>query len=306
MTLWPFRHFGLKLLSFGLAVSLWMVVAGEETVERGLRVPLELQQFPSGLELQGEPPSTVDIRVRGASGALGRVSPGDIVAVLDLRGARPGRRIYHMTPEQVRAPFGLEIVQVTPATVAMLFEASVSRMLPIEPSVEGRPAPGYVAGKAMVEPKIVEIVGPESAVKRASEALTEPVSIDGARERVRELVTIGVLDPTLRIKTPRSATVTVPVLAARLEHTVRDVPVVLRNLPPGLAADAVPAVVTVVVRGSREGLNRLETDDVSAYVDLAGLGAGQYSLTVRAEASQDAGVARIDPSNVQVRIARAK
>ena len=51
-TPWPFRHLGLKLLSLGLAVSLWMVVSGEETVERGLRVPLELQQFPSGMELQ--------------------------------------------------------------------------------------------------------------------------------------------------------------------------------------------------------------------------------------------------------------
>ena len=45
-----------------------MVVSGEETVERGLRVPLELQQFPAGLELQGEVPTTVDVRVRGASG----------------------------------------------------------------------------------------------------------------------------------------------------------------------------------------------------------------------------------------------
>ncbi len=67
-----------------------MVVAGEETVERGLRVPLELQQFPAGLELQGDVPSTVDVRVRGASGTLSRVGPGDIVAVLDLRTARAG------------------------------------------------------------------------------------------------------------------------------------------------------------------------------------------------------------------------
>src|SRR5216684_1201715 len=103
--IWPFRHFGLKLLSVSLALSLWIVVAGEETVERGLRVPLELQQFPPGLELLDEPPSTVDVRVRGASGALGRVSPGDIVSVLDLRGARAGRRLYHLTPEQVRTPF---------------------------------------------------------------------------------------------------------------------------------------------------------------------------------------------------------
>ena len=62
-----------------------MVVSGEETVERGLRVPLELQQVPAGLELLGDVPATVDVRVRGASGALSRVGAGDIVAVLDLR-----------------------------------------------------------------------------------------------------------------------------------------------------------------------------------------------------------------------------
>ena len=32
---------------FALATALWMAVAGEETVERGIRVPLELVQFPS-------------------------------------------------------------------------------------------------------------------------------------------------------------------------------------------------------------------------------------------------------------------
>ena len=43
-----------------------------------------------------------------------------------------------------------------------------------------------------------------------------------------------------------------------------------------------------------------------AYVDVAGLGTGQYNLTVRADASREAGVIRIDPPTVQVRIASAK
>src|SRR4249920_2624400 len=99
---WPFRHFGLKLLALGVAVLLWMIVSGEETVERGLRVPLELQQVPAGLELLGEVPATVDVRVRGASGTLSRVGTGDVIAVLDLRGARAGRRLFPLTPEQMR------------------------------------------------------------------------------------------------------------------------------------------------------------------------------------------------------------
>jgi YbbR domain-containing protein len=305
-TIRPFGHFGLKLLSVGLAVLLWMAVSGEQTVERGLRVSLELQQFPPGLEIQGEPPSTVDVRVRGASGTLGRVSPGDIVAVLDLRAARVGRRLFHLTPEQVRAPFGVEVVQVTPPTVALLFENSATRRVPVVPAVDGKPAPGYVAGKASADPPTVEVVGPESAIERVTEALTEPVSVAGARERVRETVTVGLLDPALRLKTTRAAMVTVQVLPAPLERTVRDRPVHLRNLGSHLTAQAVPSVVAVGLRGSREALNRVEPDDIIAYVDLAGLGSGEYQLTARADVELEVGVTHVEPATVQVQITSAK
>src|SRR6267378_5859196 len=303
---WPFRHLGLKLLSVGLGVLLWMTVSGEETVERGLRVPLELQQFPAGLELGGEVPTTVDVRVRGASGTLSRVSAGEVVAVLDLRSARSGRRLFPLTPEQVRVPFGVEVVQVMPSAIAMAFEASASRQVPVVPAVDGRPAPGYMVGQMTAEPSTVEVVGPESAVKRASEAMTEPVSVAGARDRVRESVTVGVLDPALRLKNPRPATVTVQIVPAPLERTLRNRPVHLRTLANNLVAEATPAIVDVTIRGSREALTRVESDDVVAYIDLAGLGAGEYTLTAHADASQDAGVVRIEPSSVRVRITSAK
>jgi YbbR domain-containing protein len=305
-TIWPFGHLGLKLLSLGVALMLWMIVSGEEMVERGVRVPLELQQFPGGLELRDDAPSTVDVRLRGASGALSRVSTGDIVAVIDLRGVRPGRRLFHLTPEQVHSPFGVEVVQVTPSTVAMVFEPSASRQVPVAPAVEGRPAPGYVIGKVSSDPETVEVVGPESAVKRVSEAMTEPVSVAGARDPVHESVTVGFLDPALRLKAPRAASVVVDVVPAPLERLMRSLPVHLRNLAPALSAEAVPSAVDVNLRGSREALGHVAPDDIVAYVDLAGLGAGQYSLTVHADASRETGVTRTEPATVQVRVSRVK
>lgn len=302
MTLWPFRHLGLKLISVALAVLLWMVIAGQETVERGLRVPLELQQFPPGLELLGDVPTTIDVRVRGGSDTLGRMSATDVIAVLDLRSARPGRRLFPLTPEQVRVPFGVQVVQLTPTAVAMEFENTATRQVAVVPAVDGRPAPGYVLGKVTAEPSTVEIIGPETAVKRATEALTEPVSVAGARAQVQETVTVGMLDPALRLKNPGGAIVTVQILPAPLERTLRERPVYLRDLGQGLTAAALPDSVDVVVRGDRGALARVEPDDVMAYVDLSGLGAGQYTLTVRADSSRDAGVARVEPNAVQVRI----
>lgn len=304
--MWPFRQLGLKLLALATALLLWFVVSGEETVERGLRVPLELQQLPVGVELTGDVPTTVDVRVRGGSSTLSRVLAGDVVAVLDLRSARPGRRVFPLTADQVRAPFGVDVVQIMPSAVAIVFEGTASRQLPVAPAVDGRPAPGFVVGPMIADPAIVEIAGPESAVKRATEVVTEPVSVSNARDRVRETVTLGVLDPSLRLKNARSAVVSVQILPAPMERTLRNRPVHLRNVPANLTAEAAPTSVDVTLRGSREVLNRFDPDEAVAYVDLAGLGAGQYQLTVHADASHNAGVTRIDPTTVQIRIAGVK
>jgi YbbR domain-containing protein len=303
---WPFGHLGLKTVSVALAVGLWMAVAGEETVDRGVRVPLELQQFPADLEVQGEPPTLVDVRVRGASGALARVSPGDIVAVLDLHGARPGRRLFQLTPEQVRAPFGLDVVQVTPATIALEFENSSSRRVPILPSVEGDPAPGFIVGAITTDPPEVEITGPETAVMATTEALTEAVSVSGARDTVTQSVTVGVLNPMLRVRNPRLASVRVQIVPGPRERLLHDQPVHLRDLRAALSAQAVPAVVEVLLRGTRESVSKVTPGDVTAFVDLDGLGVGDYTLPVRVDAPPAAGAVRIEPATVQVRINSVK
>jgi|SRR5579862_3957522 len=304
----PLQHLELKAFSLGLGLLLWMVVSGEATVERVLRVPLELQQFPVGLELQSEAPSTVEVRVRGGSGTLSRLSPADIVAVVDLHAARPGQRLFHVTPDQVRVPFGVEIVQITPSTVALLFELSAAKMVRVVPQIDGKPAPGFVVGRVTSDPEMVEIAGPESSVHRAAAALTETVSVAGARETIRNTVPVGVLDSTLRLKNLRTATVEVQVLPASLERTVRAIPVRWRNLSPKLTLQFTPEAVDVSLRGSRDGLGRVGPDDVNVWVDVIGLGAGGYMLPAHAEAAArlDVGVFQIEPSTVQVRITSDK
>jgi YbbR domain-containing protein len=302
----PFRQIGLKIWSVFLAVVLWLAVSGDESVERGLRVPLELQQFPAGLELQGDAPALVDVRVRGESSALGHVGAGDIVAVLDLKTARPGRRLFQLTPEQVRAPFGVEVVQVTPSSVALAFENSATRQLPVIPAIEGMPAAGFVVGKPVSNPATVEVIGPVGAVTHATEALTEPISVEGARQNITETVNVGFQDPALRLKTPRQATVTVPILPGPVERTLQDQPVRLHNLDANLVARAVPSGISIILRGSKDGLARIKPDSITAFVDLGGLGAGDYSLGVQVDANRDGGIARIIPATVQVTISRVK
>src|SRR6478609_6579969 len=130
----PFRNFGLKVLALALAILLWLTVAGEHIVERSLRVPLEFRNIPEALEIVGNTPDTVDVRLRGSSAVLSRVQPGEIVAVLDLSKARSGSRLFHLLNEEVRAPFGVDVSQVVPSTLALELEKSARRRIPVIPA----------------------------------------------------------------------------------------------------------------------------------------------------------------------------
>jgi YbbR domain-containing protein len=207
----PVRNLGLKFLSICIAALLWLVVADARVVERVVRVPIEFQNLPQGLELVGDTPDLVEVRLRAASGALARMSPGDLSSVLDLRGARAGRRLFHLTPAQVNVPYGIEVVQVSPATLAIAFEVSGVRVVPVQPSVEGDPAAGFEVVDVKSDPVTVEVAGPESALRRLAAAITEPVSVADQSRSVREVVTIGVPDASVRLRTPQTAIVTVTV-----------------------------------------------------------------------------------------------
>ena len=303
MKLQPFRAFGLKLLAVLIALVLWLTVAGEHVVERTLRVPLELRNVPDQLEIVGDPPMTVDVRLRGSSALLGRMEPGDVIAIVDLAAARPGSRLFHLRTDEVRRPYGVEVAQITPVTIGLELETSGRRSVQVVPAVEGDPAPGFVLGRALSTPDTVEVVGPESRLRELTNATTEPISVAGQRANVTDVVTIGVSDSALRLTQAQSATVVVEVLPAPVERDLPGVPIRWRNLGTGLTARITPTVLRVTVRGRRPSLDAIRATSIDAFVDLAGLGPGQYNLRVQVDTTQnDFGVSSMDPSVVQVTI----
>ena len=299
----PFRHLGLKILAIALASVLWLTVAGEHVVERSLRAPLAVRNLPPALEIVGDLPAAVDVRVRGSSAQLSRIDPGEVVAMVDLTNARIGTRLFHLRTDEVRVPYGIEVAQVMPPTLSLTVEKSLRRTVPIVPATDGDPAPGFVIGRMVAEPSTVEIEGPESKVREVSSATTEPLEIDGKNERVRDVVTVGVGDSSVRLVQPVSATVVVEITPAPVEREVPGVPVHWRNLGAGLASPRiVPEIAKVTIRGSRDALGKVRPDGIDAFVDLTGLGPGHYNLKVQVDPSQDFGLESVTPGTVAVTI----
>ncbi len=295
------RGMWLKALAVALAVVLRMAVAGDPIVERGFRVPLEFENLQGAVEILGDPPETVEVRVRGASGVLRRLEAGDVAAIIDLGSARPGARLFDMTDGLVQVPLGVEVTHVVPSTVSLRLDVQgPPKLVPVVPIVEGEPAPGFVVGEVTADPAMVEVVGPLSRLAELTHVITESLDVTGAAVPVAETVTVGADDPRLRLATPQATRVRVDIVRAPVQRTLKDIPVQTRHVSGELVGAATPASVTVIVQGPPELMRELDGEDVTAYVDLAGHGAGIYNLAVRTDPHRAFDAVTVEPRMVQV------
>jgi hypothetical protein len=110
-----FPNAALKLLAFGISFLLWATYTSEPFAEVGFQVPLEFTSMPTHLEISGDVPTSVHVRVRGRSALLRRMVPADLNLRLDLKDGKEGTSEMRITPEMVGAPYGATVVQVSPS-----------------------------------------------------------------------------------------------------------------------------------------------------------------------------------------------
>jgi YbbR domain-containing protein len=201
----------------------------------------------------------------------------------------------------VKAPFAVVVTQVAPSAVAIRFEPSATRVVRVQPSVEGEPATGFIVGVASSQPASVEVIGPESALRHVTEAITEPVWVGGARAAIRSTVPVGIAEQGVRLKNAKSVNITVDVIQAPNERQL-NVPVRLRNLTTGLTALATPPTVKLRARGTKATIDKLKESAIGAYVDLDGIGEGDYGLPVRLEPTPGIGIDQLDPTVIRIHV----
>jgi hypothetical protein len=112
-----FANAGLKLLAVAISFLIWATYTSEPYAEVGFQVPLEFTTMPPELEMSGDVPTSVHIRVRGRSALLRRMIPADLNLRLDMKDGKQGTLIINFRPEMVGAPYGATVVQVEPTEI---------------------------------------------------------------------------------------------------------------------------------------------------------------------------------------------
>ena len=110
-----FANVALKLLALAISFLLWATYTAEPFAEVGYQVPLEFTSMPRHLEMSGDLPTSVHVRVRGRSALLRRIVAADLSVRVDMKDGKEGTSQIRITPDMVGAPYGATVVQVSPS-----------------------------------------------------------------------------------------------------------------------------------------------------------------------------------------------
>lgn len=160
------ENLNLKLLSFAFALVLYSLVHGGQDARGSISVDLEVNLPPESGDkvFIGSIPRDVRIFVRGSTQTIDNLRGGAVHMILDLTDS-PEHVIFN--PKMVRLPDGVrvEVEQFEPPSIDLRWEPRVTRDVPVQVSVVGSPADGYIVkGPLIAEPKTVKVRGPQSDV----------------------------------------------------------------------------------------------------------------------------------------------
>src|SRR5213593_3419790 len=206
---WLTYNWHLKLISLVLATMLWMMVATEASSELAMEVPLEYRNIPARMEITGDTTNSVQVRLRGSPNVVRDISPKNVSTTIDLSNMRPGEKIVPLSPQNVQAPFGAEVIRVNPSSIRFNLERTLTKTVPVVPTILGQPADGFEIGAVAVNPSKVEVEGPESRISTLASIATVPIRLDRRQTHIEQAAELDVPDPQIRLRRPAPVAVRV-------------------------------------------------------------------------------------------------
>jgi len=260
-------NIGLKLFALAASIILFSLVHGAEDAQRSLFVDVVaiLPAADSDKILTSELPDRVRVTLRGSRSLLNSIRREEMDAIqVDLTDT--DLRYFYFEPEAFEVPVGVEIVQLSPDSIPLVWADRVEREITVEPILSGEPGEGLSLSTPVVDPAAVLVEGAQNEIDTLSSIRTEGLSVRGLGAGTYERIVR--LDPArAHTSYPNGGSVTVrfEVVPERFERVLTALEVVA----VGPAARVRPATVDVQVRGAPALIAELDGDRLVPWVDSA-------------------------------------
>lgn len=211
------KNLGLKIASLLLACVVWFVVSGprrERVRERIVTAPISLVALRNDLVITTDIPGSVAVRVRGRSADLRALASQSLEVPVDLSWVdKAGEVAITLRSNAMNVPPEVEVVSIEPNKIRFRIEQLRQRAVTIRPFLVGDPPAGFIVGQATADPPLALVSGPASQIVKLSEVATERIIMTGRTGTFVQNVAVVSDSPLVRVISPLTTQVTVPVLA---------------------------------------------------------------------------------------------
>lgn len=205
---------------------------------------------------------------------------------------------------QLWLPTGVEVVDLSPATVNVQLERKVEKDVKVLVKRSGELKSGYRLDRINVRPETVKVTGPETEAAALTSVVTQDLNLDGfsgSKSRELPLEQVGLLT------TFSPSSVIVDVVTSAIPAQVSIDRVAVRVLAPEDFAAAVhPARVRVVLGGPAEVLEAIKGNDFQLTADARTLGPGKHEVELKADLNPEVSIISVDPPKVSVTLSKSR
>jgi YbbR domain-containing protein len=172
------------------------------------------------------------------------------------------------------------------------------KTVPVRVTTSGQVAPGYWLSGLTVTPESVSITGGPAALGAVDYLDLPPLDLDGAKADVSRTTTLTA-GTGYSIVGPSDVTVKATIAPLRTTE-VLPLGIAVQGVGAGLLTHLSTPTVEVTLGGLVPALSALKPGDVSAVVDVSGLGPGPHTLPIRLSAPSSVTLDAARPATVTV------
>lgn len=289
---WVVHNWGLRVISFLLAVGLWYYAMGEENIEVSRSIPLEIEVANPGMIIPDVSPLFLQVTLSAPRTLIANLASQDIRAVhkIDPEIKTAGEYSFRVEAGEIRLPnVQIQVTKIVPETVTIKMDEIISQRLEIQPEFVGEPALGYklLVDEVRLDPNAILTQGPKSVLEKMKTAKTDPIDLVGRVRSFQQTVEVK-LPPGVKPSSKSLVNVYILIREEFDEKEFTDVIVRVMNMPGlGSSVDINPEKVTFSLKGSKRHLEKLKSEDLLTYIDLYGLKKGEYELPLKLVLPED-------------------
>jgi YbbR domain-containing protein len=216
-----------------------------------------------------------------------------------------GEYSFRIEPNEISVPsFQIRVIKIVPEAVTVKLDEVIVQKLEIQPDFVGEPAVGYklLADELRMDPNAILARGPKGVLEKMKSAKTAPIDLVGRIRSFYRTVEVK-LPPGVKAMSESLVNVYIPIREEFGEKEFKDVPVrILRSPAATGVVDLSPDKVAFALKGSKLSLEKLTSENLLAYVDLADRKKGDYDLSLQVVLPENVSLKDKEPIKIKAAI----